>query len=242
MSSKKCNVKSEQLRIDGNKFYTQRSFFEALLKYNESLCYAETGSENLGFAFANRSAVFLEMKLYDKCLNNIELAKQNNYPEKSFEILNKREEKCKEMMKNEKSSATWNFFKLSHPPHKNIPFIADCLEVKISEKYGRHVITNRQLKVGEIIAIERPFCSILLSESKFVQVPERNIYQRCSNCLAENALDLIPCSTCCRGLLKLIFKYFSAFQKKTFSFSNVLFFRMPQRIFSTISSIRVSSH
>lgn len=202
MNSTKCNEKSEQLRAEGNKFYSQRSFFDALLKYNESLCFAETGSENLGFAYANRSAVFFEMKLYENCLSNIELAKLHNYPENSFEILNKREARCKELMKNEiqKSSSPWSFFKLSHPPNKKIPFIADCLEVKINEKFGRHVITNKNLKVGDIIAIEKPFCEILLSESKFVEVPDGNIFQRCSNCLKENALDLIPCSNCCKGM------------------------------------------
>jgi SET and MYND domain-containing protein 4 len=160
MFSRKSNERAGILRVEGNSFYTQRKFFNAILKYNESLCFADPSSDNLGHAFANRSAVYFEMKLYEKCLKNIELAKQNHYPEKSFEVLDKRGEKCKELMKTsrEKILDPWNFFKLSYPANEKLPFIADCLEVKKSEKYGRHVITNRPLKVGDIIVVEKPFC------------------------------------------------------------------------------------
>lgn len=197
----KSSTTSGVLRGEGNEFYAQRKFFYALLKYNESLSYAELDTANLGLAYANRSAVYFEMKLYERCLRNIEYARKNHYPEENFEILKKREEKCKDLMKTsrEKLSDPWNTFKLSYPPHKQIPFIAECLEVQSNEKFGRFVVTNRQLRVGDIVAIEKPFCSILIAESKFHENPESNIYQRCTNCLKENALDLIPCGTCSKG-------------------------------------------
>lgn len=198
----KSEERSNELRAEGNKFYSQRKFFDALLKYNESLCFAPVANMSAGHSYANKSAVYLEMKLYEKCLNNIAKAKENNYPETNFELLNKREEKCKEMMKSskEKCSDPWSLFKLSYPPHKNVPFIANCLEVKSSEKYGRFVVANRDLRVGDTVAIEKPFCSVLMEESNFHDQPESNIYQRCTNCLKENGLDLIPCEMCCKGL------------------------------------------
>lgn len=200
----KSNEKSEALRVEGNKFYSQRNFFKAVLKYNESLCFAEPESENVGLAYANRSAVYYEQRLYDRCLRNIELAKSQHYPENNFGILDKREEKCKEMMMKEirKSLDPWNFYKLSYPPNKKIPFIVDCLELKSSEKFGRYVVTNRSLKVGDIVSIEKPFCSVLLSESKFHAIPDSNIYQRCTGCLRDNGLDLIPCISCSKGLFE----------------------------------------
>lgn len=160
MFSRKSEIKSETLRSEGNKFYSERKFFNALIKYNESLSYAENGSENLGHAFANRSAVYFEMKQFEKCLENIEMARKNFYPEKQSEVLKNREMKCREMMKGhrEKSLDVWNFFKLSYPSNPKLPFVADCLEVKKSEKYGRHVITNQDLKVGDIVVVETPFC------------------------------------------------------------------------------------
>lgn len=154
MFARKSNDKSEALRKEGNELYSQRKFFKALLKYNESLCFAEPGSDNIGHAYANRSAVYFETRLYEKCLRNIEKAK-SSYPESCFEALNKRAEKCRGQK--ERSSDVWSFFKLSYEPNRKLPYIAGCLEVKINEKYGRHVITNRSLKVGDIVVVERPF-------------------------------------------------------------------------------------
>lgn len=160
MFSRKSEAKSQTLRSDGNKFYSERKFFNALIKYNESLSYAENRSENLGHAFANRSAVYFEMKQFEKCLSNIEMAKGNFYPDKQMQTLINRETKCREMMKShrEKQPDVWNFFKLSYPSNPRLPFIANCLEVKRSEKYGRHVVTNQDLRVGDIVVVESPFC------------------------------------------------------------------------------------
>jgi SET and MYND domain-containing protein 4 len=199
MASLKSNESSNEFRAKGNKFYSARKFFEALINYNQSLSFAEAGTENLGLAYANKSAVYFEMKIYDHSLKNIELAKQNHYPEKNFEILNKREEKCKELEKSQAKKTPWNFFKLSYPANKKTPFIVDCLEVKFNEKFGRHVITNRALKVGDVVSVEDPYCGVLLSESNMLKIPDANIFQRCSYCLKENALDLIPCLNCCKG-------------------------------------------
>jgi SET and MYND domain-containing protein 4 len=198
----KSKQRSDELRAEGNRFYSQRKFFYALLKYNESLCYAPVNSESNGHIYANKSAVYIEMKLYEKCLANIAMAKESQYPENSLDLLNKREEKCQELMKasKEKNSDPWTFFKLSYPPNKNVPYIANCLEVESNELFGRFVVANRHLKVGDIVAIERPFCSVLMEESMFHEVLESNIYQRCSNCLKENGMDLIPCLNCCKGL------------------------------------------
>lgn len=201
MSKFKNTEKSELLRTEGNKFYSLRKFHCALLRYNESLCYAKSKNQNVGLAYANRSAVYFETKLFDRCLKNIELAKQNHYPKDNFEILRERKEKCEDLIKQQILSSPWDFFKLSYPPNKQLPFIVDCLEVKIDKQYGRFITTNRSLKVGDIIAIEKPFFSILLPESNFLGIPESNVFQRCSNCLKANDLDLIPCATCCKGIL-----------------------------------------
>lgn len=203
MNSKKSNANSENLRSEANRLYVQRHFYDALLKYNESLCFAEAESENVGLAYANRSAVYLEMKLYDKCLQNIEMAKQNRYPEKNLEILKKREKKCLELMKqnNEtKSSDLWDYFKLSHPPHKSLPFIADCLELRNDKKYGRHIVTNHQLKIGDIIAIDEPTFKVIKADSRYSTCFESNAFQRCANCLQDHLLSLAPCPLCCKTM------------------------------------------
>lgn len=190
----KLSKHSDACRIEGNNLYAQRRFYDALLKYNESLCYAEPESENLGLAYANRSAVYFEMKLYDKCLANVTAARQNHYPEKDFEVLKRREDKCHEQMRHIKDESRLtevsSFFKLTQPKHPKISYFAECLELKVDKKYGRHVITNKPLRVGDIIAIEEPFVKI---------IHERFIHQKCAGCFKDNLFDLIPCKKCQKG-------------------------------------------
>jgi SET and MYND domain-containing protein 4 len=198
--SSKSSARAEESRAEGNKLYVERNFFDALVKYNESLCHAMTGSEAVGLAFANKSAVYFEMKLYEKSLQNIELAKANSYPEKNFTILDKRAEKCKEQIKagNEarKDENPFEFVKLSCEANPKLPFVADCLEIKKSEKFGRFMITNRELNVGDIVAIEKPHFRIIKSDSRYESCQEMNRYQRCAFCLKDNLMDLFACEGC----------------------------------------------
>jgi hypothetical protein len=198
ITTRKSNETSIVCRNEGNRLYVQKKFFDAVLKYNESLCYAEKGSENAGLAYANRSAVYFEMRLFENCMRNIELARTNSYPEKNLEILKKREIKCREMMKNTKQPKTddLSFFKLSHEGHKQIPTIASCLDLKCDKKYGRHIITNRDLAVGDIVAIEEPVFQVIKADDRYSTCHNSNVFQRCANCLGENFLDLTPCGGC----------------------------------------------
>lgn len=200
-SSTKSNSVSNKCRSNGNELYIKKKFFDAILKYNESLCYAETQSENMGLSYANRSAVYFEMKLFNKALNNIQLARVHNYPEKNMQNLNKREAKCYEMIKTTKEPVTdLSFFKLSYEPNENCSSIAKCLEIRENDKYGRHIITKRPLSVGEIIAIEDPIYKVIKSDERYSTCYANNVYQRCSNCLSENLLDLIPCTFCTKTM------------------------------------------
>lgn len=192
----KSSEKSYVLRQEGNEFYKNKKFFAALVKYNESLCSSESSSEHRGHAYANRSAVYFELKLYDKCINNIELAFKHNFPKASEEILLSRREKCKKM---KKIPTEKKFFKLSSPPNKKYPTVASCLEVKTNEKFGRLVVTNEKINFGDVIAIEAPFAGVLTNKSKYEEINQRNVFQRCNFCLQDNQLDLIPCDGCCLG-------------------------------------------
>lgn len=189
MSTSKCNEKAVIFRNEGNKFYAQKMFYEALRKYNESLCLATPESENIGLAYANRSAVYFELKRPDRCLANIQLAMKNHYPEENVEVLKKREEKCRHIVKVEKVE-TEDFRRLSYPSSERLPFVAECLELKFDENFGRHIVTNRPLKVGDIVAIEQPFCRI---------IHEYFLHEKCTGCFKDNSFDLMPCRACSRG-------------------------------------------
>lgn len=187
----KSDVKSNLLRNDGNDKFVHKLFRQAIIDYNQSLCFAETAC-SMSLAFANRSAIYFEMKRYRLCLENIRLAKEYGYPEEKLEKLNEREKKSRKFVTSEDEieKIVVDFFSLSRKCNEKINFIVDGIEVRSNDKYGKYLISNRDLKTGEVIAVEEPFMKIL----------DRNFrYERCANCLKQNYFNLIPCDSCADG-------------------------------------------
>lgn len=193
--NKKNQENCDSFKLKGNKCYQNKEFLKAILFYNQSLCIAES-NEQISLLYGNRSAVYFEIKRFKECLENIQLAKQYNYPEDKLVKLNNRENRCLDIIKNEKQikeDPVSNFFKLSYKAHPKIPFIIDGVEAKYSEKYGRGLYTNKNLYAGDIIIIEEPFLKTLDDEFK---------HKRCNYCLKTNSYNLIPCENCTDGELK----------------------------------------
>lgn len=164
----KSNAIAESCRVRGNQFYSRRHFLDALESYNQSLCFAESASSAIGMAYANRSAVYFELQLFKNCLSNIEMARKNHYPEENLDKLHKREALCFEMIKNnlslkrEDKPIGIEHFNLSYEPNKSLPFIADCLELKADDTFGRYITTNRPLKPGDVVCVEEPFSQVII--------------------------------------------------------------------------------
>lgn len=194
MSHKKKNDKLSKIFKDrGNESFSKKNFQEAIVNYNKAICNAATDLQ-LSFLYANRAAAYLEVQRSQECLENIELAKKSGYPKDKMPKLLARQEKCKDLLasndhKNESDEAANNFFKLSYKNHPTIPFIIDGIECKRSKMFGRHLITTRDLKPGDIIAIEDPFV-------KYMQRDSELRYERCATCLGHSNLNLIPCEQC----------------------------------------------
>ena len=186
----KNNVKANEFRLAGNQHYKSRKFFQALVCYNKSLCSAIPGTTDFSIAIANRSAVYMELKEYEFCLENIKLAIECGYPDDRMKNLLERQEKCLDMLELHESDPNenpWNFFKLSYPANDKIPFVANCIKLQESKKFGRHLITNQALKTGDIICIEEPFHKFINNSARF---------SNCANCLKREKLNLFPCLHC----------------------------------------------
>lgn len=186
----KNSEKSAKYRTEGNKHYakkTPQQLLIALKLYNQSICFAPNGSEDLSIGYANRSAVYFDLKLFDVCIQNIELSRNTAaFPARLIDKLRNRERHCKRWMtKNQDSDILVPT--LSYPPHNTVPFIANCLELRKSWQYGRYLIANQDLTVGQIIAIEQPFSTSVSLQQQ---------YERCENCLMECSRSLLPCQMC----------------------------------------------
>lgn len=155
----------------------------------KALCYANSG-RSLSYAYANRSTVYYELKLYDECMLNINWAKEYDYPEERMDKMNNREEVCLERMKNvvkDPADDPMSFFKLSYSPNPKIPFITDRLAMRASEKYGRGIYATKDLKAGDIIVIEE-------APIKLMRKSSRTPFFFCTNCTKCCMHNLIPCT------------------------------------------------
>ena len=195
----KSNAESDELRKEADALFSNKEFRKSVMKYNESLCYAEPNSKEMALAYAKRSLVFWETSMYLNCIESIDLAIASGYPAKRINKLKDCRQKCVEMMKvhgHDKNFNPWSYFKLSHQANEKLPFIINSLELRNDEKYGRHVITNMDLKTGDVIAIEEPFDIFKTQESSFTH---------CHNCFKRNNYCLIPCPTRLGGQFRFAF-------------------------------------
>lgn len=188
----KENEAADLLRKLGNDLYDKGRLFEALVKFNDALCFSIPGSESMGKAYANRSAVYLDLKRFKNCLRNIKLARENGYPPGKFSKLDDREARCKQIMgktgnKDPFSFSPFDFFKLSYAPNPKVPFLAKCLEMSNDKEFGPHLVTNFNLKSGDFIAVTD-------GALKFIDPLAR--LHRCSWCVGDCLLDLYPCPGC----------------------------------------------
>lgn len=132
----------------------------------------------------NRSAVYFELKRYKHCLKDIQLAQENGY---TGETINERKKKCIQLLETEDDSEfdIWSSLRLSHEPNQKIPFLVDGLELRNTAQCGRGIFTKMDLRVGDIIAIEKPALSFLCAEGQ---------YQYCCKCCKSFFMNLIPCT------------------------------------------------
>lgn len=189
----KSDVKAIGLRETGNMILSQRMHYLALLSYNRSLCYAAS-QQNLALAYANRSAVYLQLKLRQQSLNNIRLARVHGYPNGSKMYY--REAACLELLPQAPSRSPFEHIKLSDRRNEKVPFVINGVEVQSDEMFGRKIIATTPLKAGDIVSIEAPFLQVLTSSVDTENPHEMNAYKYCHHCLNNNLLDLITCAGC----------------------------------------------
>lgn len=108
----KDEPKAAAFRLKGNDSYKEKKFYEALLKYNQSIRQApvkkskkantntkeeesqEEGDNDLSMAYANRSAVFFHINEYELSLNDINTSFKFDYPIKLKQKLIERKVNC----------------------------------------------------------------------------------------------------------------------------------------------------
>lgn len=179
---------AEKHRKLGCQHFSKKENFDALIEFNKSLCHAFPGSVPMALTYANRAEVYFQLKLYEHCLGNIELSLDNGYPRSNMERLLSCRKRCKQLMRDDcKQHSPWDIFKLSYDRHQHVPFLSNCLNVRNVPGVGQRFAVNQDLKSGDFIAI-------VDGASKLINPLARHL--RCSWCLRDAKLDLLPCRGC----------------------------------------------
>lgn len=118
---------------------TSRKF----LTFFRALCYADS-NEQLAIIFANRSAVYLENKLYEAAVNNIEIARDLDPHSKLH--LGERYRQCMKAIRSKKKwlnepptpfcEDPWQLIKLSYPKNPLIPYVVNNINVRAKKLEG----------------------------------------------------------------------------------------------------------
>ena len=75
-------------------------------------------------------------------------------------------------------------------PHPQYSSASSAITVKYDPLFGRHVVANRKIEVGEVLFNEKPIVSYLNPASECVATPA------CHHCLRYIHSGLVPCPTC----------------------------------------------
>lgn len=180
---------ADKLRKHGNQLFDRCSFAKAMKFYNESLCYAKIESKTLGLAYANRANCFLKLKMFKKCLADIELALANHYPEHQAKKLEARKMECLKLMEIEDDQSDSNAAELDFEANEQYPCLANVVTMQKNDEIGHHLVATADIEVGKTVMIEQ--C--------YVGVTKNDHYKLCNVCLKENQ-NLIPCKKCTSAL------------------------------------------
>lgn len=188
----KNNQKSTELRLKGNDFFRQKNWMQAIELYNKSLCFAEVGSENEALAYSNRSACYFHMMLFNEVLVDIELALNANLPNHLIPMLKQRRSESLKQISSAKHLPN-SEPKLSYEADENFPCMANVIEIKSDEEFGRHLVAKCDIPVGKTILVENDIPRIMNGIS--VCYTCLRVHSNCVAC--PNCTEVAYCSTDC---------------------------------------------
>lgn len=180
----KNDAKALQKRNEGNEYFNQGNWIQAIELYGESLCYAENGSKHTSLAFANRANCFLKLEQYNECLIDIELAKGAGYPMELMPKLDRRKEECLKAI-NEGAQSVMFEPNLSSASDECFPFMANVLKIDVDDDGDLAFFAKEDIDVGQIVAIEKMFMGYIYSWHGI----------KCNICLKMQT-NLVPCKKC----------------------------------------------
>lgn len=187
ITEKKSHDLSTQLRKQGNLFYINKDYRQAIISYNKALAYAPNGSLELKIAFSNISAVMLNIGAYQACQSNIQAALDLDCPAFLRVKLEKRWQETlkhihQEMLQDLAARHDKDMMRyLAFDVRKHVDITSASVDVKVGA--DKKVVAAADIKTGTMVVLEKAFVSVRDSY---------NEYTSCYYC-HKICLFLIPC-------------------------------------------------
>lgn len=138
----KSNAQSLVYRKQGDMLFQQGKWQEAIQLYNQSLCLGTVASQQMGIVYAKRAQCFFKMRMYVKCLNDLDLARFSNYPRQQYALLEMREAQCLKLM-HESADVASTLPELISKPSAKWPEMVDALKMERSANGNRYIVATK---------------------------------------------------------------------------------------------------
>lgn len=201
--SKELSIKA---RKAGNDLFTQKGHDshihrDILNQYSKSIAFASKDTEEFVLGHSNRSILLMHFRRYKEAQVDIDTAIKLSKNDLFKTKLQARKEKCSELLdkenlrnsakdlladKNELDLESFASKLINFESSAILPHASSCVDFAYNEKFGRHLVANRDIHTGEI----------LIAEEAYACCPKKSlIYVVCSHCL-QIAWNGIPCDDC----------------------------------------------
>ncbi|KAI4889723.1 hypothetical protein NFI96_033077, partial [Prochilodus magdalenae] len=189
-SVKKCPERAARFREQGNLSFKSRDYTSAALYYSRGVCHAGKGTEQLSVCYANRSAALLHLGSYRKCLQDIQRAIDEGYPEHLRHKLTDRRAQCLSRLKEQEAAS-------SEP---QTPQASGLPRVHVTPGKGRHLLAAESVVAGEVVLRDEAFGLVLVpGDGRHTAAGADCVlgteHTYCHHCLCQTS-SCVPCGGC----------------------------------------------
>lgn len=181
----KNNNVSMELLCQGDRKFLSGNINGAIVSYNQSLCFAMAGSVHESLTYANRAECYSKLGEFANALIDIELASKWNQSNRIALRLEKQRANCYRYMRMGYQPTKPTMPKLSYKFDKRFPCMANVLEIRQNNEFGRHIVAKCNINVGKTIIVTDMFAS-----------GTSNGDQPCCRNCNKNNQNLIACTNC----------------------------------------------
>ncbi|XKL63349.1 hypothetical protein PGB90_005713 [Kerria lacca] len=221
---RKSYIQASEFRNQGNNEFARKNYIDALKYYTKYIAFSPDKSEEIAFAYGNRSAALFQLKKYTLCLIDINRALQQNCPESVKKKLLERKIKCKENIRIEEDMTikfkNYLWQKNIQNLEKFMPFFETdscATEINFDNKFplpdvnfknesipnvSEKIEINFTKKMGKhILAKEsiEPGELIGIQKAYVTHLEPKYSFTHCSCCFIRT-VSLIPCRNCTHAM------------------------------------------